>query len=100
MAEYAVQPSEKLDPKIERSLSAADLFILIWSGEATSSAYVGAELGFAKSQGKTILPVFLEEGFRLPPSSRNSSTYRHGRAGRTLLAGSVSSSQILLTESR
>jgi len=67
IAEYAVKPSQRLDPEIENAIRRTDLLVLLWSKRSTKSAYVGAEIGYGKSLNKAILPILLDEGLDAPP---------------------------------
>jgi hypothetical protein len=66
VAEYDVVPGEHLSTKIIDEINACDLFILLWSRHSHASSYVHSEVFHAKAQGRTILPLLLQTGLRLP----------------------------------
>jgi hypothetical protein len=65
-AEYNVVPGSPLSPTIEKAIRDCDLFLLLWSSRSRASDWVGQEIGLAKGQKKTILPVVLEPDLQLP----------------------------------
>lgn len=66
VAEYSVEPGERLTSKIEKGIRDSDLFVLLWSRHSKESEWVPQEIGIAKSQGKPIIPVVLESGIEPP----------------------------------
>lgn len=66
VAEYDVIPGEHLSTKIVAEINVCDLLILLWSRHSSASPYVHSEVFHAKAQGKTILPLLLQSGLRLP----------------------------------
>jgi hypothetical protein len=66
IAESSVLPSMPLTPFIEAAIRQCDLFALLWTRNAKVSDYVPQEIGIAKGCNKTILPVVLEPGLRVP----------------------------------
>jgi hypothetical protein len=63
VSEYAVTPGAPLTPTIETAIRACDLFVLLWSRNAASSAWVPQEIGVAHGCKKPIIPFVLEKGF-------------------------------------
>lgn len=61
VSEYAVPPGAPLAASIEVALRNCDLFVLLWSGNAAASEWVGHEIGIAKGCNKQILPIALED---------------------------------------
>ncbi|MCU7927013.1 MAG: toll/interleukin-1 receptor domain-containing protein [Candidatus Thiodiazotropha sp. (ex Dulcina madagascariensis)] len=66
VAEHSVQPSEDLGQKISNAINACDLFVVLWSSNAQDSDWVSQEIGRAGALNKTILPLVLDEGIKLP----------------------------------
>jgi hypothetical protein len=66
VSEYAVTPGVALTPTIETAIRACDLFVVLWSRNASASAWVPQEIGVAHGCKKPIVPFFLEKDF--PPS--------------------------------
>jgi len=66
VADYSVSPSEPLGETILQALRSCDLFILLWSRNSKASEWVSQEIGVAIDQNKTILPIVLEDGLKLP----------------------------------
>lgn len=66
VAENDAPVGKSLSDEISRAIGDADLFVLLWSEEASESDYVGKEVFFARGQDKSILPVVLEPGVPLP----------------------------------
>lgn len=62
VSEFAVSPGAALTPTIETAIRACDLFIVLWSHNAASSAWVPQEIGVAHGCKKPILPFVLEKG--------------------------------------
>jgi len=71
IAEYSINPSEPLDGKILAALKACDLFVLLWSRNSRASEWVPQEIGVARGNDKTILPIVLEDGLNLPAFIRD-----------------------------
>lgn len=63
ISEYAVTPGAALTPAIETAIRACDLFVVLWSRNAASSAWVPQEIGIAHGCKKPILPIVLEKDF-------------------------------------
>lgn len=59
-AEYSLNPGQKISDKIIQKISNADLFILFHSENASNSNYVQQEIGVAKANNKTIIPILLD----------------------------------------
>ncbi|TKB23482.1 toll/interleukin-1 receptor domain-containing protein [Desulfopila sp. IMCC35006] len=66
VAEHSVKPSEDLSKKIENAIRQSDLFVLLWSKNAKESEWVSQEIGKATAFNKTILPLVLDKGLKLP----------------------------------
>lgn len=66
IAEYSVSPSQPLDDNIVSAVKACDLFVLLWSRNSKASEWVPQEIGIARGNDKTILPIVLEDGLNLP----------------------------------
>lgn len=62
VSEFAVRPGARLTPTIETAIRACDLFVVLWSRNAASSAWVPQEIGVAHACKKPILPFVLEKG--------------------------------------
>jgi hypothetical protein len=65
VSEFSVKPGAALTTTIDTAIRACDLFVVLWSGNAASSAWVPQEIGVAHGCKKPILPFVLEKGF--PP---------------------------------
>lgn len=59
-AEYSLTPGQKISNKIIQEISNTDLFILFHSENASNSNYVQQEIGIAKANNKTIIPILLD----------------------------------------
>ena len=66
IAEYSVEPGAVLDQAILSAIKTCDLFVLLWSRNSRGSEWVPQEIGAARGDGKTILPIVLEDGLSLP----------------------------------
>ena len=66
VAEHSISPSQELAPTISRSISDCDLFVVLWSKNAQDSEWVSQEIGKAHALNKTILPLVLNKGLKLP----------------------------------
>ena len=66
IAEHSVRAGESLPTRILDAIKRCDLFILLWSVKSKESGWVNQEIGAARASGKTILPIMLESGIRLP----------------------------------
>ena len=71
IAEYSVEPSAPLDEKIVAAIKQCDLFVLLWSGNSKASEWVPQEIGIARGNDRTILPIVLQEGLDLPAFIRD-----------------------------
>jgi hypothetical protein len=71
IAEYSVSPSQPLDDNIVAAIKACDLFVLLWSRNSKASEWVPQEIGIARGNDKTILPIVLEDGLNLPAFIRD-----------------------------
>ena len=71
VAEHSVSPSQDLARAINIAIEQCDLFVLIWSKKAESSAWVSQEIGKATALRKKILPLLLDEGMQLPAFIQN-----------------------------
>lgn len=67
IAHYTVQPGEHLDSRIRDAIVDCDLFVLLWSSDASNSEWVRHEVGTAGGAGKLIVPLILDVGAKLPP---------------------------------
>jgi hypothetical protein len=63
VSEFAVQAVAPLTPTIETAIRGCDLFVVLWSRNAASSAWVPQEIGIAHGCKKPILPFVLEKEF-------------------------------------
>lgn len=61
VSEFAVKPGAALTPTIEAAIRVCDLFIVLWSKNATASAWVPQEIGVAHGCKKPILPFVMEK---------------------------------------
>lgn len=66
VAEYSVSPGSRLAPSIIDAIKKCDLFVLIWSKNSKISEWVPQEIGVAKGDNKTILPLLLQKDLHLP----------------------------------
>lgn len=66
IAEHSVLPSQELPETISKAIQACDLFVVIWSDNARDSDWVSQEIGRASALRKTILPLVITEGLKLP----------------------------------
>ena len=66
VAEYSINPGEKLNDSIIRAIKSCDHFVLLWSKNARSSEYVSQEIALALNNDKNILPIVLDKGSQLP----------------------------------
>lgn len=66
VAENSVAPSQELASTIAKAIEDCDLFILVWSKNAKESDWVSQEVGRAGALKKTILPLILNDGMKLP----------------------------------
>ncbi|MGH2568655.1 MAG: toll/interleukin-1 receptor domain-containing protein [Bacteroidota bacterium] len=71
IAEYSVTPSQPLDENIVLAIKTCDLFVLLWSRNSKASEWVPQEIGIARGNDKTILPIVLEEDLSLPAFIRD-----------------------------
>lgn len=71
VAENSVAPSQELASTIAKAIEHCDLFILVWSKNARESDWVSQEVGRADALKKTILPLILTEGMKLPGFIQN-----------------------------
>lgn len=66
VAEYTTVPGQSLPQEIRHAIESCDLFLLIWSTNAQSSAWVPQEIGVATGLKKPVMPVVLHAGLQLP----------------------------------
>jgi TIR domain-containing protein len=66
VAEHSAPAGTALNDRIIAEIQGCDLFLLMWSAEASKSEYVLQEVGVAVGANRPILPVVLEQGFPLP----------------------------------
>jgi len=66
VAEHSAPAGTALNDRIIAEIQGCDLFLLMWSAEASKSAYVLQEVGVAVGSRRPILPVVLELGVPLP----------------------------------
>ncbi|TXT26400.1 MAG: TIR protein [Gallionellaceae bacterium] len=66
VAEHSVLPSQELPKEISKAIQDCDLFVVLWSENARDSDWVSQEIGRASALQKTILPLVLTEGLKLP----------------------------------
>lgn len=66
VAEYSIDPGQTLSSEIISAIKSCNLFILLWSENAKTSEWVPQEIGIAKSEKKTIMPVVLNPDLSLP----------------------------------
>ena len=71
IAEYSVSLSQPLDENIVAAIKACHLFVLLWSRNSKASEWVPQEIGIARGNDKTILPIVLEDGLDLPAFIRD-----------------------------
>jgi hypothetical protein len=66
VAEHSAPAGTALNDRIIAEIQGCDLFLLMWSAEASKSQYVLQEVGVAVGADRPILPVVLEQGVPLP----------------------------------
>jgi hypothetical protein len=66
VAEHSAPAGTALNNRIIAEIQGCDLFLLMWSAEASKSQYVLQEVGVAVGADRPILPVVLEQGVPLP----------------------------------
>jgi TIR domain len=66
VAEYDLPPGASITPALLVKIKECDLFIVLWSMNSCASEWVLQEIGAARSQGKTIIPVMLQQGLKPP----------------------------------
>ena len=66
VAEHSVQPGDSLGAEITTAIESCDLFILMWSRGSKESAWVQQEVGMALGRKKSVLPILLAHGLKLP----------------------------------
>ena len=71
LLKYSVSPGQPLDDNIIAAIKACDLFVLLWSRNSKASEWVPQEIGIARGNDKTILPIVLEDGLNLPAFIRD-----------------------------
>ncbi len=71
VAEYTAPPGVDLTNHIKNSITACDLFILLWSSNSKKSEWVTQEIALANANNKTIIPVVLEPNLELPVFIKN-----------------------------
>jgi hypothetical protein len=71
VAEHSAPAGTALNDRIIAEIQECDLFLLMWSAEASRSEYVLQEVGVAVGARRPILPVVLEHGVRLPALIEN-----------------------------
>ncbi|MHB8201692.1 MAG: toll/interleukin-1 receptor domain-containing protein [Acidithiobacillus sp.] len=71
VAEHSVAPSQDLALAITTAIEQCDLFVLLWSKNAQTSAWVPQEIGKATALKKKILPLVLDDGINLPGFIQN-----------------------------
>lgn len=65
LAEYSLRPGQKFDD-LQYAIRAADIVLVIWSGNAKDSEWVAQEIGVGLGAGRLVLPVALDAGVPLP----------------------------------
>lgn len=68
VAEHSMAPGVNITETIRKSISASDIFVLVWSQNARASEWVLQELGQAVLLQKPILPIVLDGDMKLPES--------------------------------
>lgn len=66
VAEYNLPAGSSLGSEISAQIKNCDLFVLLWTQNASKSTYVNQELFLAKTEGKDILPMLLQPGIPFP----------------------------------
>ena len=66
IAEHSAPAGTALNDRIIAEIQHCDLFLLMWSAEASKSEYVLQEVGVAVGADRPILPVVLEQAVPLP----------------------------------
>lgn len=66
IAEYSVSPGSQLTNTIVTAIKNCDLFVLLWSRNSRSSEWVTQEIGIARGDDKSMIPIVLEDGLQLP----------------------------------
>jgi hypothetical protein len=66
VSEYTVAPGAPIAATTKAAIMGCDLFVLLWSKNASGSEWVGQEIGIAHGNHKPILPFVLEQGLALP----------------------------------
>ena len=66
IAEDSIEPGSHLNNSIIKAIKESDMFVLLWSKNATKSDYVKQEIGIAKGVNKPIIPFVLHKGIELP----------------------------------
>jgi len=71
VAEDSIKPGEILKDSIIKNIKESDMFVLLWSKNATDSDYVKQEIGAALGVNKLIVPFVLNKGIPLPEFIRD-----------------------------
>ena len=71
VAQDSMPSGAEVSSAIRDAISQCDLFVLLWSENARASEWVLQEVGHARALNKSILPIVLTEGARLPESLSN-----------------------------
>ena len=66
VAEYDLPPGAAISPALLAKIKDCDLFIVLWSANSRASEWVSQEIGAARSQNKTIIPLMLQHGLQPP----------------------------------
>jgi len=66
LADTDIPPGESLSDKISKKIKQSNLFVLLWTDEASDSNYVEKEIFVAKGENVDIIPIVLETDLPLP----------------------------------
>jgi hypothetical protein len=86
---HTIEPDEEFWPRIEHGIRECDAFVVVLSHASVSSYWVDREVRFAREQGKTVIPIRIDD-CRLPESfdGRDVIELRHGSGDRVKIAPS------------
>ena len=86
---HTIEPDEKFWPRIEKGIRECDAFVVVLSHASVQSRWVNEEVQFARANGKTVIPIRIDD-CKLPPSfdGRDVIELRQGRGDKVKLAPS------------
>ena len=85
---HTIEPDEEFWPRIEKGIGECEAFVVILSHASVKSYWVDREVKFARSLGKKVIPIRIDE-CKLPDSfdGRDVIELRQGRGERVKIAG-------------